>query len=40
MCFSRWPSRWLKHESSHTERKVRFKNLKHTDNDRRQGGAE
>ena len=57
MCFSRWPRGWLKHEKSHTEQKVRFKNLKHgggrrngstsvagarlhTDNDRRQGGAE
>ncbi len=30
MCFSRWPRRWLKHEKSHTEQEVRFKNLKHT----------
>ena len=57
MRFSRWPRGWLKHEKSHTEQEVRFKNLKHgggrrngstsvagarlhTDNDRRQGGAE
>ncbi len=39
MCFSRWPRGWLKHEKSHTERKVCFKNLKHTDNGRRQGGG-
>ena len=39
MRFSRWPRGWLKHESSHTERKACFKNLKHTDNGRRQGGG-
>ena len=39
MCFSRWPRGWLKHEKSHTEQEVRFKNLKHTDNGRRQGGG-
>ena len=57
MRFSQGTRGWLKHESSHTERKACFKNLKHgggrrngstsvagarlhTDNDRRQGGAE
>ena len=39
MRFSRWPRGWLKHEKSHTERKVCFINLKHGGGRLRRNGS-
>ena len=39
MRFNQGTRGWLKHESSHTEQEVRFKNLKHTGRDGATSGS-